>query len=222
MKVLSIQDLLNRPLNYTEQKYAPKRIYAAGPLSLVPTQPKVSVVGTRSPTTRGVEEARNLSGMLVDNGVVVVSGLAAGVDTIAHRTAIVCGGKTMAVLGTPLDRTYPAQNHSLQRDIMAEHLAISQFPVGNTIYRSNFVMRNRTMALVSDATIIVEAGNGSGTIHQGWEALRLGRPLYICNTVVDANPEWLDKMMQYGARRLDEYEDVLGMIPQGVELNAFT
>ena len=221
MKELSMQDLLNRPLNYTEQKYAPKRIYTAGPLSLAPTQPKVSVVGTRSPTTRGMDEARNLSGMLVNNGVVVVSGLAAGVDTIAHSTAIVHGGHTMAVLGTPLDRTYPAQNHSLQRDIMAEHLAISQFPVSNTIYRSNFVMRNRTMALVSDATIIVEAGDGSGTIHQGWEALRLGRPLYICSTVVDANPEWLDKMMQYGARRLDEYEDVLGMIPQGVELNAF-
>lgn len=193
----------------------------AGPLSLAPMQPKVSVVGTRRPTTRGMDEARNLSGMLVDNGVVIVSGLAAGVDTIAHHTAIVRGGHTMAVLGTPLDRTYPAQNHSLQRDIMAEHLAISQFPVGSTVYRSNFVMRNRTMALVSDATIIVEAGNGSGTIHQGWEALRLGRPLYICSTVVDANPEWLDKMMQYGARHLDEYEDVLGMIPQGVELNAF-
>lgn len=222
MKELSMQDLLNRPLSHTEQKYAPKKIYTSGPLSLAPTQPKVSVVGTRSPTTRGMEEARDLSGMLVDNGVVVVSGLAAGVDTIAHHAAIVRGGHTMAVLGTPLDRTYPAQNHSLQRDIMAEHLVISQFPVGNTIYRSNFVMRNYTMALVSDATIIVEASNGSGTIHQGWEALRLGRPLYICSTVVDANPEWLDKMMQYGARHLDEYEDVLGMMPQGVELSAFT
>lgn len=215
-----MQDLLNRPLNHTEQKYAPQRIYKAGPLSLTPKQPKVSVVGTRRPTTRGTEEARAVSGMLVDNGVVVVSGLASGVDTVAHHTAMERGGHTIAVLGTPLDRTYPAQNHALQRDIANNHLVVSQFPVGSAVYPSNFVMRNRTMALVSDATIIVEAGDGSGTRHQGWEALRLGRPLYICGPTVDANPGWLGEMVRYGATRLDEYEDVLGMIPQGIEIGA--
>ena len=216
-----MEGLLNRPLNHTEQKYAPKEIYAAGPLNLTPTKPKVSVVGTRRPTTRGTKEARDVSGMLADNDVVVVSGLAAGVDTVAHHAAMEHGGSTMAVLGTPLDRTYPAQNRDLQRDIMRGHLAISQFPVSSTVHRGNFVMRNRTMALASDATIIVEAGDGSGTIHQGWEALRLGRPLYICGPVVDANPGWLGEMMRYGAIRLDEYEDVLGMIPQGIEIGAF-
>ena len=219
MKETSVQALLDRPLNHTEKKYEPRRVYAAGPLRLAPIRPKVSVVGTRMPTARGAKEAQNVSDMLADNDVVVVSGLAAGVDAIAHRTAIERGGRTMAVLGTPLDMAYPAQNRDLQKDIMEKHLAISQFPVGSTVRPGNFVMRNRTMALVSDATIIVEAGNTSGTIHQGWEALRLGRPLYICKTVIDANPKWLGEMMRYGAMPLDESEDVLGMTPQGIRID---
>ena len=209
---LNMQYLLGRPPNNIEKKHAPKKIYAAGPLRLTSTQPKVSVIGTRRPSTRGMREARHISGMLADNGVIVVSGLAAGVDTIAHRTAITHGGKTMAVLGTPLNKTYPAQNHNLQQDIMERHLAISQFPVGDDIQRGNFVRRNYTMALVSDATIIVEAGNASGTRHQGREALRLGRPLYLCKAVVEANPVWLDDIIQDGAKPLVRFDNILSSI----------
>lgn len=219
---MSMRDLLNRPLNDVEQKYAPKRIYAAGPLKLAFMQPRVAVIGTRKPTVRGTARAQSVSRRLADNDIVVVSGLAAGVDTLAHRTAMERGGRTLAVLGTPLNRTYPAQNRDLQLDIMERHLAISQFPAGGAVRRGNFVMRNRTMALVSDASIIVEAGDTSGTIHQGWEALRLGRPLYVCKPVVDAAPKWLDEMMRYGAAQLDDFEDLFDRIPQGiaVDINA--
>ena len=137
---------------------------------------------------------------LVEKAIVVVSGLAAGADTIVHEAAIAAGGRTIAVLGTPLQTCYPAANRELQRRIGREHLLLSQFAPGSAIQRGNFVIRNRLMALVADASIIVEAGDSSGTLSQGWEALRLGRQLFILDPVVnDPKLEWPAKMIEYGA-----------------------
>ena len=149
--------------------------------------------------------------------VTVVSGLAAGIDSIAHRTTIEMKGKTVAVLGTSLDRIYPRQNLDLQKEITSNHLAVSQFPVGHPTTRGNFVRRNKTMALISDATVIVEAGEISGTIHQGRETLRLRKPLFICSAVARAGPRWLDEMKRYGATVLSDYRDVLYNIPRGMQ-----
>ena len=129
----------------------------------------------------------------------MVSGLARGIDAIAHETAIENGGRTIAGFGTPLDCFYPRENEALQRRIMTEHLAVSQFPHGYPVLRKSFPMRNRTMALLSHASVIVEAGDGSGTLPQGWEALRLGRPLFILKSLVqDDSLTWPAEMMQYG------------------------
>ena len=106
----------------------------------------------------------------MNHQMIVVSGLACGIDTAAHTAAIESGGKTIAVLGTPLDDTYPQENQALQSLIMAQHLAVSQFAPGAGTQPKNFPVRNRTMALLTDATVIVEAGEKSGTVHQGWEA----------------------------------------------------
>ena len=89
----------------------------------------------------------------------IVSGLAEGIDTAAHTAAISRGGRTIAVLGTPLDQVFPRQNAALQDQIMREHLAVSQFPAGHPVQRKNFPLRNR-WALISDATVIIEAGKG--------------------------------------------------------------
>src|SRR2546428_4400526 len=97
---------------------------------------------------------------------------------------------------------------------MKSHLAVSQFAVGYPIQRQNFVMRNRTMALLCDASIIVEAGETSGSLHQGWEALRLGRPLFIWGSLMkDSALSWPKKMAQYGAVELDDPEQVLDVLP---------
>ena len=173
MKAITPKELMGRLLNDTEEKYAPKEIYVKGPMELPLPRSRVSVIGTRRPTKEGIAEARAVSKMLTGNGVIVVSGLAAGIDEVSHQVAIAAGGKTVAVLGTPLDKTYPASNHRLQMDIMKNHLAVSRFPTGSPIARRNFVIRNRLMALISDASVIVEAGEGSGTLHHGWETLRL-------------------------------------------------
>jgi DNA processing protein len=92
-----------------------------------------------------------------------VCGLAEGIDAAAHTTAVDAGGRTIAVIGTPLSATYPAKHRELQRLLMSEHLVVSQFPTANPTERRNFPLRNRTMALSSDASVIVEASDGSGT-----------------------------------------------------------
>src|SRR5207247_10097113 len=99
-------------------------------------------------------------------GIVVVSGLARGVDTEALSAAIAAGGRVIAVIGTPIDKAYPAENKRLQEQIYSEHLLISQFPPGRRVYQSNFPERNKLMAAISDATVIIEAGETSGTLHQ--------------------------------------------------------
>jgi DNA processing protein len=168
-----------------EKKFAPQSLFAEGDASLLWAGLKISVVGSRKPSEKGIIDAKCLVKILVEQGVTVVSGLAEGIDTIAHETAIQYGGKTMAVLGTPLDISYPAKNAKLLYSIKQHHLAVSQFPIGYPTKKENFPMRNRTMALLTDATIIVEASEKSGTRHQGWEALRLGRFIFIMKSVIE-------------------------------------
>jgi hypothetical protein len=104
------------------------------------------------------------------------------------------------VLGTPLDQFYPKGNHDLQQTLMREHLVVSQFPLGYPVTPKNFPIRNRTMALLTDATVIVEAGEKSGTVHQGWEALRLGRLLFLLESVaMEPALSWPKEMIHYGA-----------------------
>ena len=97
---------------------------------------------------------------------------------------------------------------------MRDHLAISQFPIGYPIQPKNFVIRNRTMALIADASIIVEAKDAGGSLHQGWEALRLGRPLFIWSPLMhDRSLNWPEKMAMYGAMEFTEPEEVLDDLP---------
>jgi DNA processing protein len=210
------EDLLG-PFNEVERKNAPEWLYLAGDRSLLRIVPRVSVVGTREPSQDGLKRASRLSRELVEHGVVVVSGLAKGVDAAAHRAAIDGGGRTIAVLGTPLDQTYPRENAALQQLIKDKHLAISQFAEGHPSGRTNFPRRNRTMALLTNATVIVEAGEGSGSLSQGWEALRLGRRLFIMRAVVeDKALSWPGEMCKYGAEILTKMDDLLDTLPLGV------
>jgi DNA processing protein len=209
----SLEELIG-PLNDVEKKNAPKKLYVEGQLSIPLPSPRVAVIGSRKASLRGLNAASNLAKVLARHGVIVVSGLAEGIDTSAHKAAIEEGGHTIAVLGTPLDRVYPRKNLQLQEIIMRHHLVISQFPIGYPIQPKNFVLRNRTMALIADASIIVEAGDASGSLHQGWEALRLGRPLFIWSPIMH-NPslKWPEKMAMYGALEFTAPEEVLDVLP---------
>jgi DNA processing protein len=199
---ITIEELLG-PLNDIERKNAPSLLFFAGDPGLMEAGPRVSIIGSRKASAHGLNNARGLAAWLVRQGAVVVSGLADGVDAAAHKGAIDARGKTIAVIGTPLDKVYPAKNRQLQTRLMRAHLVLSQFPSGHAVHPRNFPMRNRTMALLSHATIIVEAADDSGALHQGWEALRLGRPLFVLERLTkDPKLSWPAKFLHYGALAL--------------------
>jgi DNA processing protein len=205
------------PLNQVERKNAPRSLFMLGDVNLLKDGPRVSLVGSRKASAAGLKRAFQLAKILAENGVHVVSGLAEGIDTAAHTGAMEAGGRTIGVIGTPLNQSYPASNRELQAKIAEDHLLVSQFPIGSPGGKKNFPMRNRTMALISDATVIVEAQDGSGSLHQGWEALRLGRPLFIMESILaDTSLEWPKEMLRYGAQVLnrDGVGDLIESLPK--------
>ncbi len=211
------------PLNDVERKFAPNKLFTAGPMEIPLPKPRVAIVGSRKASPKGLDATEEIAEVLSRKRVVTVSGLAEGIDAAAHKATISAGGQTVAVLGTPLDRVYPRKNSQLQEEIMARHLAVSQFPLGHPIRPANFVMRNRTMALISNASIIVEAGESSGSLHQGWEALRLGRPVFIWKDVVSNDAlGWPREMMRYGALELDDPEQVMNVLPSSERIIRIT
>lgn len=127
------------------------------------------------------------------------------------------------MLGTPLDEVTPRSNARLQDRIIREHVAVSQFAPGSIVQKWNFAARNRTMALLSPATVIVEAGEGSGTPYQGWEALRLGRPLYFLESAVGSGDiPWINDQIEHGAEILTDANcaAVLDAIPTRLPIPA--
>ena len=210
---VAVDDALG-PLNEIEQRHAPNRLFVSGDIGLLAKAPRVSIVGTRRPSELGERRTARLARELCEHGVTVVSGLALGIDTVAHRTSIEARGRTIAVLGTPLDRVSPRSNCALQEEIGRNHLAISQFKPGTSVRPRNFPIRNRLMALISNASVIVEAGATSGTVSHGFEALRLGRPLFLLRSLADRlDLEWVGQIKEYGAQPLDDLEDLLEAIP---------
>ncbi len=213
--MVTFQDVLGE-LTPVERKLAPGVLNVAGDIDILRTSPKVAVVGSRRATHDGLRTASRIVKTLVELGATVVSGLAMGIDTAAHRAAINAGGRTFGVIGTGLDRVYPRENRELQRYLAHHFAVVSQFPPGTPPTPRNFPQRNRTMALLSDALVIVEAGETSGTINQGWEALRLGRTVLLSEAVArDPQLTWPGEMRRYGAQVLPlaNLTEVLGELP---------
>jgi DNA processing protein len=192
---------------------ATKRVWCAGDTGLL-QRASVAVVGTRNVSAAGAARARRLARELAQQGVLVVSGLARGVDTEALTAAIEAGGRVAAVIGTPLDRAYPAENARLQEEIAQHHLLISQFAPGSRTYLGHFPERNRLMAAVTDATAIIEAGDTSGTLHQAAECVRLGRWLFIAKNVMDDPAlKWPANFRHYpNVRTLTDTREVLDVL----------
>ena len=202
------------PLKLRDARYPIELLYFQGWWDLVES-PCVSIVGTRSPTEEGKARAKKLAHWLVDKGYTIVSGLARGIDTVVHTTVINEGGKTIAVIGTPLSETYPRENTSLQKTISEQHLLISQVPIvrfsrhGPSFNRMFFPERNITMSALSEATIIVEAGETSGTLTQARDAFQQNRKLFILDSCfLDKSLTWPKKYVERGALRVRDVEDI--------------
>src|ERR1700730_2325851 len=191
-----------------------RRIWCAGNIDLLRRADSVAVVGTRVVSVDGAARARRLARELAERRIVVVSGLAKGVDTEALTAAIEAGGAVIAVIGTPLDQAYPIENAPLQELIARHHLIVSQFQPGSRTFPGHFPERNRLMAAVTDATAIIEAGDASGTLHQAAECVRFGRWLFIAKSVMD-DPllEWPAKLKDgTRVRTLTQSSDILDVL----------
>jgi DNA processing protein len=167
--------------------------------------PSVAIVGTRNVSGDGAARARRLARELSAAGCVVFSGLAKGVDKEALESAVKSRGHVVAVIGTPVNQAYPAENKKLQEEIYRDHLLISQFAPGQRVFPRNFPERNKLMAALSDATVIIEAGETSGTLHQAAECVRLKRWLFISRSVMENKDlRWPRKFEGYSRFRVLE------------------
>lgn len=155
--------------------------------TLVPDDVGMSVVGSRNASPRGLDIARAIAAGLVDRGITVVSGLAKGIDTAAHTAALEAGGRAVAVIGTGINRYYPAESRALQDRVATEGLVLSQFWPDAPPTKHSFPMRNTVMSGYGRATIVVEAGEHSGARIQAKRAVAHGRPVILTDLVVQAN-----------------------------------
>ena len=194
-------------------------LYYQGWWDLIDAPRRVAVVGSREISDKGIRRTRKLVRMLVEHRCAIISGLARGVDTVAHETAIEAGGATIGVTGTPLSDCDARTDARLQRQIAAEFLLLSPVPIlawqeqEAQRPRVFYPERARTMAALADATIIVEAGQVSATLVQAQAALQLGRKLFILNGCFDQpNVTWPAKLEARGAIRVTEFEQILSTL----------
>lgn len=157
--------------------------------TLLPHNPAVSVVGSRAASARGLQIAGTIACDLVSRGISVIAGLAKGIDTAAHTAALEAGGHTIAIIGTGINKYYPAENRALQQRIERHGLVLSQFWPDAPPRTHQFPMRNAVMSGYGRATIVVEAGERSGARIQARQAVDHGRPVIFTDLVVQAN-EW--------------------------------
>ncbi|MCW2908036.1 MAG: hypothetical protein JWL68_2825 [Actinomycetia bacterium] len=189
---------------------APPVLFARG--TLVRDDVAVSVVGSRQASPRGLAIAAGVARELAARGVTVLGGLAGGIDTAAHRAALEAGGRTVCVIGTGIDRAYPAANRDLQEEIAANGLALSQFWPGAPPQRHNFLMRNATMSGYGLATVVVEAGERSGSRAQARIAVEHGRPVILTSLVVERN-DWARALAgRPGVHVADRLQAVLDVV----------
>jgi len=202
------------PLRLRAARHPVELLYYRGLWELADTR-AVAVVGSRNASEDGLSRARRLAKELVIRGFTVVSGLAAGIDQAAHKGAIEAGGRTIAVVGTPLGQIYPKENAGLQEYIAENFLVISQVPVMRYARqkppqnRFFFPERNVTMSALTEATIIVEAGETSGTLTQARAALHQGRKLFILDSCFQReNLTWPSRFESLGAIRVRTPDDI--------------
>lgn len=179
------------------QTKPPKKLFVVGEFPEHRNARKVvSIVGSRASTSYGEQVAYDAAKLLAENGVIIVSGLAYGIDAAAHRGCLDGGGETVAVLGTPIDAIYPRCNQSLAERMLAQGGAIiSEYAPGDPVCRGNFTYRNRIVSGLADVLLVVEASEHSGTVSTVNYAVEQNRDVY-------AVPGDIDRENSVGTNRL--------------------
>ena len=178
--------------------------------------PQIAVVGSRRATPAGARIARRLAGELAARGLVVTSGLAQGVDAEAHRGALEAGGRTVAVLGSSLDRIYPAGHCSLAERIAGQGALVSEFPFGTRPVPWNFPWRNRIISGLSLGVLVVEAADRSGSLITARLAADQGREVFaVPGSILNPLAAGCHRLLRDGAKLVERMEDVLEELPAG-------
>ncbi len=192
----------------------PLVLYYKGDLSLMQADhTRVAIVGTRNPSFYGRKVTREFSKKLSLHEVVIVSGLAKGIDTVAHTSCLETGGKTIAVMPCGLDQIYPDENRELAVQISKSGLLLSELAPGQKTVRQYFPARNRILSALSDCVLITEAGKNSGTLHTSNFAAAQGREVFVIpNTVYSETSEGNLLLLKDGATIATEPEDILAYL----------
>lgn len=190
----------------------PKELYYLGaePSTWL-ARPRVAIVGSRNSTPYGRAVTEQFAGQLAERGVTIVSGLALGVDSVAHEAAVKAGGTHIAVLANGLDKIYPASNAPLARRILEQGgTLISEYPEGTPSFKQHFVARNRIVAGLADVLLITEASEKSGTMHTARFALEQGRDvLAVPGNITSPNSVGCNNLIRSGALPAVSVDDVL-------------
>jgi DNA processing protein len=196
----------------------PFALFHRGDLSLL-QQPMVAMVGSRRASSYGMNAAAHLARQLVSAGVVIVSGLARGIDAASHQAALDAGGKTIATLGTGIDLVYPRSHARLTRDIAERGLVLTEFPPGTPPLAANFPIRNRVISGITLGTVIVEATGRSGSLITARMAAEQGREVFaVPGSIFAAGFEGTHRLIQYGAKLVHDANDILEELPGGLRL----
>lgn len=193
----------------------PKELFHAGAdLSELLQRPAVAIVGSRKVTPYGRQVTLQLARELAEQGVVIVSGLALGVDALAHQAALEAGGLTIAVLPSPLEQIAPRSHQQLAEAIVAKGGAlVSEYPSGAETFRTNFVARNRLVAGLSHAVLITEAALKSGSLHTARFALEQGKDvLAVPGNITNPIAEGTNNLLRAGAVPITCADDVLSVL----------
>jgi DNA processing protein len=191
----------------------PPFLYMRG--SLEGIEPALAIVGSRRASSYGMMTTARLAGELAGNGVTVVSGMARGVDTAAHRGALNSGGRSVGVLGCGIDVVYPPENSALFAEMALRGALISEFPMGTLPLAENFPRRNRIISGISRGVLVVEAAEKSGSLITAEYALEQGREVFaVPGNINFSSSRGANRLIKQGAKLVESVEDILEELPQ--------
>lgn len=216
IKVYTI--LENEYPEYLKNIYdAPPLVYVKGEL-LPQDSLSMGIVGSRKASEYGVKTAERLAGELAQAGMTIVSGMAMGIDSAAHRGALKAGGRTVAVLGCGLNHIYPRSSTGLFREIAAKGAIVTEYPLGMAALPKNFVARNRLISGMSRGVLVVEAGERSGSLITADFALEQGREVFaVPGNINSPNSKGTNALIKNGAKLVQRIEDIFEELNIGFE-----
>ncbi len=201
------------PMLLATNDHPPPVLFLRGQRNLLHKR-KFSIVGSRHPTPQGIQNAQTFAQALCTKGYTIVSGMAAGIDTAAHQGALNASGETIAILGTGIDRVYPASNKEMAHKLTETGLLISEFPLGTQPAAANFPRRNRLIAALSEATLVVEATIDSGSLITARLAAQMNKEVMaIPGSIHNPQSKGCHKLIKEGAKLVESLEDILEELP---------